>query len=96
MASSELPRNGAVWHHELPDNQEIVVYPLLFGRATLCCGRMRIPVREGRPHPDGLTLYEQWEKGYEYNTVEEAIEGGKGWINTDQPPPGNWTREVAK
>lgn len=89
MESSELPRSGAVWHHELPDNKELVVYPLLYGQAKLCYGTMR----KRRVPAGGRPLTDEFEKGYTYGTVEQAIDAALGWFNHNEPPPGDWIKE---
>lgn len=77
----EIRRQGSVWEYELPDEMEITVYPLLLGRGQVVYGRQG---------------YDMWDKGYDYNTLEEAVEAAEGWIDTDSPPPGDWTKEVLR
>lgn len=74
-------RPGTVWHHHLPEGREIGVYPLLFG--------------EGRVFT-GFIEYDNWNRAYDYRTVEEAVEAAKGWINTSKPPPGEFIRKIIK
>jgi len=70
-------RPGSLWHYHLPEGREIVVYPLLYGEARLCTGRID---RDG------------WERAFDYKTTEEAIRAAEAWVDIDQPPPGEHIR----
>lgn len=71
-------RVGSIFHYHLPDGHEIVVYPLLFGEALLCTGRID---------------RDQYERGYHYRSVQEATDAALAWIDTTQPPPGEYIRK---
>lgn len=70
-------RVGSLWHYHLPGGEEIVIYPLLYGEARLCTGRI------DRDH---------WDRAYDYKTPEEAIAAAEAWVDTEQEPPGQHIR----
>lgn len=44
--------------------------------------------------PEGdRPLRDEFEKGYTYGTVEQAIDAALGWFNHNEPPPGDWIKE---
>jgi hypothetical protein len=67
-------RAGSIFHYHLPNGREIVVYPLLYGEARLCTGRI------DRDH---------FERGYDYRTTQEALDAALAWIDTTTEPPGD-------
>lgn len=71
-------RVGSLFHYHLPDGREIVVYPLLFGEARLCTGRIDS---------------DSWQRGFDYPSARDAIDAAYAWTRPEEDPPGNFIRK---
>lgn len=74
----DAERNGSIFHYHLPEGREIVVYPLLFGEAVLCTGRID---------------RDSWEHGYYFRTRQAAVDAAMAWTDTTEAPPGDWYKK---
>ena len=71
-------RPGTVWHYHMPGGLEMGVYPLLYGEGRLYVGRKS---------------HDAWDRAFDYQTIDEAVEAAKGWFDIWGDPPGDWIRQ---
>jgi hypothetical protein len=72
-----------------PKQRLATVVPLLFGggRVTISERYLR---REGFDDPNA-ELY-QWDRGFDYATLDEALTALREWEDGDTAPPGSWLK----